>query len=198
MEIYLATESKGKLKEYQAAFKSNKNVILKTLSDLPQKIKDAYNPAEVGHTFLENAFIKARALYSLVQKPVIGEDAGLCVNALDGRPGIYSARYASTDESRVNKLLRELRDQKDRRAYFISVLCYLEKPQMPVYFIGKVFGFISNKPRGTSGFGYDPIFIPEGHEKTFAELMTEQKENLSHRGKAIHLLTRFLQQRSHA
>lgn len=140
-------------------------------------------PEENGTTFAENAMIKARAVYDIVKCPVIADDSGLCVDALDGRPGVYSARYAPKGQE-CAKLLDEMKDIPDdkRGAYFQCTIAYIDSDR---YFTvsGKCVGKIGYEERGTNGFGYDPIFIY--NEKTLAERSEDDKNKISHRGAAL-------------
>jgi len=150
---------------------------------------------ESGKSFEENAKLKAIAVSKKLSGLIIGDDSGLEVAALDGAPGIYSARYAgakATDKENIDRLLEELtrigakRDQ--RRARFRCVLALARNGQMLGTFQGIVEGSIVDQPRGLHGFGYDPIFVPNGFEQTFAELLAEVKNRISHRAKAIRAL----------
>ena len=150
---------------------------------------------ESGRSFEENAKLKALAASKHLPALVIGDDSGLEVDALGGAPGIYSARYAganATDRDKIDKLLRELariRATDDRRcARFRCVVALARNGDLLETFEGIVEGRIADEARGDSGFGYDPIFIPEGFEQTFGELATEVKNTISHRAKAIRAL----------
>jgi XTP/dITP diphosphohydrolase len=148
---------------------------------------------ETGTSFEENATLKARAASRKLPAVVIADDSGLEVDALGGAPGVYSARYANATESdKINKLLRELarvRAKTDgRRARFRCVVALARNGKLLGTFEGIVEGRIADEARGDSGFGYDPIFIPEGFEQTFGELPTEVKNTISHRAKAIRAL----------
>ncbi len=140
-------------------------------------------PEENGVTFAENAMIKAKAVYDIVKCPVIADDSGLCVDALDGRPGVYSARYAPKGQE-CAKLLSEMKDiPNDKRgAYFQCVIAYIDSDG---YFTvsGKCIGKIGYEERGTNGFGYDPVFVY--NEKTLAEMSADDKNKISHRGNAL-------------
>src|SRR6476619_772218 len=147
---------------------------------------------ESGTSFVENAKLKALAASSQLPALVIADDSGLEVDALGGAPGIYSARYAgvnATDRDKIDKLLRELarvRATDDgRRARFRCVVALARNGDLLGTFEGTVEGRIDDKARGDAGFGYDPIFVPDGFEQTFGELTTEVKNNISHRAKAI-------------
>lgn len=144
------------------------------------------DPEENGATFAENAMIKARAVYEIVKCPVIADDSGLCVDALDGRPGVFSARYAPNEE-KCAKILGEMKDVPDdkRTAYFECTMAYLDDNG---YFTvsGKCVGKIGYEERGTNGFGYDPIFLYG--DRTLAEMSADEKNAVSHRGNALKFL----------
>ena len=143
------------------------------------------SPEEVGATYDENALLKAASLGVKTGRPTIGEDAGLEVEALDGAPGLHSARYAPTNAERVSKLLAALGDAENRRAAFVCTLALWWPSRTPMFFRGRLEGAIAEAPRGDGGFGYDPIFVPDGHSQTLAELAGEAKDRLSHRGQAL-------------
>jgi XTP/dITP diphosphohydrolase len=149
-----------------------------------------FDPKESGNTFLENAFIKAKALYVRLKEPVIADDSGLCVDALNGMPGIYSARYGSerggklSDQERNRLLLKELGNNPHRKARFTCAMVLLFREDRFVIVQETLEGEIIREERGTGGFGYDPIlYIPE-QGRTVAELSQEEKNRMSHRGKA--------------
>ena len=151
---------------------------------------------ETGQTFRENAEIKARAAMEKSGYPAIADDSGLCVDALGGRPGVYSARYSDTDENKINKLISELigTDNDDRSAHFECVICCCFRDGETLFAEGRCDGTIGYAPRGNNGFGYDPIFFVEGN-KTFAELTDNQKDAISHRGRALKELSEKLTNR---
>ncbi len=142
---------------------------------------------EDGRTLEENAFIKALAVHSATGLPVVADDTGLEVEALDNRPGVFSARYAGEHASyqdNVEKLLTELAEHTNRKARFRTVICY--RDNLRTFFAeGICEGTITTAVRGSHGFGYDPVFIPEGETRTFAEMLAEEKAQLSHRGRAL-------------
>jgi XTP/dITP diphosphohydrolase len=149
-------------------------------------------PEETGLTFIENAIIKARAVSKVAQTPCLADDSGLVVPALQGRPGIYSARYAgfnASDEENRQQLLHDMRhlQHDDRNAYFYCVMVLLqhEKDPTPIISIGQWYGCITESPAGTGGFGYDPLFFLPGLQKTAAQLNKTDKNRLSHRGMAL-------------
>lgn len=151
------------------------------------------NPEENGVTFEENAYIKAKAVYDIVKLPVIADDSGLCVDALDGRPGVYSARYAPKGEE-CAKLLDEMKDVSDdkRQAHFACSIVYIDA-EMHDCFDGYCSGKIGYEERGENGFGYDPVFEYGG--KTLAEMTAEEKNSISHRAMALKELYKFLKER---
>jgi len=150
-------------------------------------------PEENGVTFAENAMIKAKAVYDIVKCPVIADDSGLCVDALDGRPGVYSARYAPKGEE-CGKLLAEIQDvpEENRWAAFECVIAYVDgENEFTVN--GSCHGSIGFEERGANGFGYDPIFMCGG--RTMAEMDSEEKNKLSHRGAALRELFKRLEKK---
>lgn len=188
-KFVLASGNAGKLKEFQALLP---NKIILTQNEL--RIESI---EETGLTFIENALLKARHASQASGLPALADDSGLVVPALGGEPGIYSARYAGKDQpahEHYEKLLQQMtqRAKGDRQAYFYCCLVYLRHPLDPCPLIteGKWFGEITDKPRGKTGFGYDPVFYLPELECTAAELSPEQKNRLSHRGQALRLLIR--------
>ena len=187
--VILASSNEGKLKEI--------HFILRDLPIklIPQAEKNIASPPETGTTFIENAIIKARHAAHQTGLPAIADDSGLCVRALDGKPGVHSARYAGEQTSakaRIEKLRGAMQGKKDRYAFFYSCIVWMNSPNdpAPLIALGQWEGEILEAPRGTEGFGYDPIvFIPtEGC--TAAELSPERKNQLSHRAQALrHLKT---------
>jgi XTP/dITP diphosphohydrolase len=158
-------------------------------------------PEETGHTFVENAALKAIAASQdrqLRGSLIVADDSGLEVDALGGAPGVYSARYAgenASDESNVAKLLNELRARKETRsARFRSVIALARNGELLKTFEGSVAGEIVDLPRGTNGFGYDPVFRPSGFGQTFAEMAPETKNTISHRARAIAALRESLRE----
>ena len=163
---------------------------------------DGFDPVEDGKTFEENSFIKAREAAKLSGCIALADDSGLCVEALDGAPGIYSARYAETPQKRIDKLLENLKGIKNRNAKFVCAMS-LVAPNGDMIFQTKdeCHGYITDKQAGTNGFGYDPIFVPSqpptlGEEtiRTMAELSENEKNAISHRGKALRNVLEFLEQ----
>lgn len=184
MEIILATHNLDKCKELQNSFYST-NIKIYTLKDFPE-IKDII---EDGLTLEENAFIKSRAVYNLTKMPTVSDDTGLFVDALNGAPGIYSARYAGQNCSytdNVNKLLIDMKNiaHSLRAATFKTVTTYVSK-DLELVAEGSVKGIITKKQKGNKGFGYDPIFYVPELQKTFAEMDINEKQKISHRSRAI-------------
>ncbi|MFC5466772.1 XTP/dITP diphosphatase [Lederbergia graminis] len=184
-KVIIATKNKGKAKEFEALF-SKFNLEVLTLLD----IENAPDVEETGATFEENAVLKAEAISRFTRSIVVADDSGLVVDALDGRPGIYSARYAGeekNDEANINKLLSELKDvqQEERTARFYCALAVAIPEEETLVVAGKCEGLIMNERRGTNGFGYDPVFYVPSLEQTMAELSSEQKNSISHRANAL-------------
>ena len=150
---------------------------------------------ENGQTYEENALIKARTMHRLTGLMTIADDSGLEVDCLQGAPGIFSARFAgpqALDEENNQKLLRLLEDKKNRKARFKTAIVLVGNEVQQV-FIGTIDGNIAIKPAGNEGFGYDPLFIPEGYDKTFAEIGQDTKNRISHRAKAMEKLKNYFQ-----
>ena len=184
MQIVLASRNAGKLKEL-ADLLAPLGLMLKSQDDF-----DIPSADETGQTFLENALIKARSVAATTNLPAIADDSGLVVPALNGAPGIYSARYAgagATDADNNAKLVAALQSQTDRRAYFYCALVYLRYANDPTPMVATAawHGEIIDEPSGQGGFGYDPHFwVPEAH-CTSAELAKPEKNAVSHRGQAV-------------
>lgn len=150
---------------------------------------------EDGSTFVDNALIKARHVGRKIGRPVFSDDSGLVVEALNGDPGIYSARYAGPHASsaeNIRKLLAELHGESNRLAYFICVIALIYNGKELV-FEGRVHGEIAHEVAGVGGFGYDPVFVPVGYDKTFAELDSAVKNNISHRAIAVRKMVQWLE-----
>lgn len=188
-KLVIATANKHKLKEIESLFKGT---VIKEILSMPSDIGEII---EDGSTFIENSLIKAKTVYNHTKLPSLADDSGLCVNALGGKPGIYSARYGGENlgyKEKMQMLLDELKDKKDRTAYFItSAVCVLDDN----YYIaveGRVNGKIIENPRGFEGFGYDPIFQPDGYDITYAEMSLEEKNSMSHRALAMNKMKDIL------
>ncbi len=194
MELWIATSNNGKLNEFKMLL--NVAVMEKFLEIHAQSELPVFSqPPENGDSFLANARIKARALKAV--KPgtwVMGEDSGLMVNGLNGLPGIHSARYAgpkASDPENVAKLLKmmTLRPMANRKAQFVSVIVAFDPQGVEHIYEGKLEGEIAKAQRGSTGFGYDNVFVPDGEQKTLAELGLAHKNKISHRAKAVLGLT---------
>lgn len=145
-----------------------------------------FDPIEDGKTFEENSYIKAKEAAKLSGMTSLADDSGLCVEALNGAPGLYSARYAETPQKRIDKLLNEMKDKTNRNAKFVCAMT-LVSPEGEIIFQtrGECHGKIAKKQSGTNGFGYDPIFLVGDGEKTMAEYSEQEKNHISHRGQAL-------------
>ncbi|MFW6358587.1 MAG: RdgB/HAM1 family non-canonical purine NTP pyrophosphatase [Chroococcales cyanobacterium] len=181
MKLIVATGNPGKLREMQA-YLSDRHWELQLK---PPEIEIE----ETGETFLENACLKASQVAQATGEWAIADDSGLAVDALNGAPGIYSARYGKTDADRIQRLLNELGDAENRQAQFVCAIA-VARPNGSIALSteGICPGEILKAPRGTSGFGYDPIFYVPEHQQTFAEMNPETKHSVSHRGKAFEAL----------
>ena len=181
--LVLATGNQNKVKEFKEILKDF-SIEIKSLSDfgpIPEVIED-------GDSFDENAYKKALHTAKVLGLPAISDDSGLEVDALEGAPGIYSARYSgknATDATNCEKLLNELSGKENRKANFTCVISIATPGGPALTYEGKCFGTILEEKRGESGFGYDPLFYYEEFGKTFAELDSEEKNKVSHRGKAL-------------
>lgn len=189
MEIIFATSNLHKLHEAQSIIGENTSLII------PAQIGINHDIPEDGDTLEENALFKAEYLFKITGKNCFADDTGLEVEALAGAPGVRSARYASSEcDSRLNmqKLLKELNGSSNRKARFRTVIAlFLNGKQY--FFEGILNGTIAQSESGTRGFGYDPLFTPNGYTKTLAELTDSQKNLISHRGIAIRKLSQFLE-----
>ena len=186
LRFLLATQNRGKVREICSAL-SLFNIEFEFLlgrDDLPEAL-------ESGMTFAENARIKAEHYHQLTGLPTLAEDSGLVVDALGGKPGVHSARFAPTDKERIEKLLRMLDSRpgpSSRSARFVSAICLL-LPEEQIEVTGEVQGELAQEPRGTHGFGYDPIFYYPPLGKTFAQMTVEEKNQISHRALALERLS---------
>lgn len=192
-KLLLCTGNAGKLAELRALLPSSMELLSLTDAGLPSDLP------ETGDTFAANAIQKARFAFERTGLPCIADDSGLEVTALNGAPGVYSARYAGEakdDAANMAKLLSELKGVEDRSARFRTVVALIDE-QGEYTFEGEVRGVITTRPRGANGFGYDPVFLPEMSDLTFAELDAKMKNAISHRGQAVWKLVRFLAEREY-
>jgi XTP/dITP diphosphohydrolase len=189
--LLIATTNQGKIAEFISLF-SHLPLRISTLEDVGLAGMDV---EETGSTFSENSELKARAYAQASGIPTVADDSGLEVKALDGKPGVYSSRWHEGSPSEKNQhLLEIMADKTDRSARFVAAisLAHPDNPEQVETFIGTVEGQIAQAETGSEGFGYDPIFIPEGYEQSFAELGTEVKNTLSHRYRALKQLEAYL------
>lgn len=188
MDIIFASHNENKVQEIRTMMP--KDIKLLSLNDMDYQEEIE----ETGSTLEENAEIKAKTIYTKFGKNVFADDSGLFVEALDGAPGVFSARYAGTGNARDNieKLLKQLEGKTNRNAYFKAVFCLIIDGQTH-FLSGQIDGKILETPKGDNGFGYDPIFVPNGFEKSFAEMNSEIKNQMSHRFKAVQKLINFIQ-----
>ncbi len=194
MEVILATSNKAKIREIIQIL--GNDIDYKTMSDFP----DWPDVEETEDTFKGNALLKSSVLAQRYNMPAIADDSGLVVEALDGEPGVHSSRYSgegATDEKNMAKLLNNLQEEKNRKAAFKTVVVYKEPDGEEIIAAGEVEGRIVETPVGGGGFGYDPVFVPDGFDKTFAQMSSQEKNELSHRGKAINNLRNILQQKGY-
>jgi XTP/dITP diphosphohydrolase len=190
--ILIATTNQGKVAEIRSLVKGlpTEFLSLADLPDIPEVIED-------GTTFEENALKKAREIAQATGMVTLADDSGLCVDALNGRPGVHSARYAgenASDEDKYRRILKEMQDVSDseRSARFVCALALVAPNGEGIIFQGVCEGLITQEPRGSSGFGYDPIFYFEEAGCTFAEMDRQTKNQVSHRGHALRQFAEFL------
>ncbi len=154
---------------------------------------EGFNPIENGESFEENSLIKAQEAYRVSKKYVLADDSGLCVNALDGAPGLYSARYAGSQDEKIKRLLNELELANDRSAKFVCCMTLLNDEGEKIFeTTGICKGKIIKERHGVNGFGYDPVFVPDGCSKTMAELSPDEKNQISHRANALKNILNFI------
>jgi XTP/dITP diphosphohydrolase len=189
LELIFASGNRHKIDEIRKILPGH--IQLLSLNDL-QYSEDL---EESQSTFEGNARQKAEFIHRKFKKNCFADDSGLEVEILNGAPGVYSARYAGEekiDRNNVKKLLRDLEGESNRKANFRTVICLLLNKEV-FFFEGIIYGQIAPEPKGKNGFGYDPIFIPDGFTKTFAEMASEEKNSISHRALAVGKLVDFLQ-----
>lgn len=190
MKIVFATGNRGKLREAREIFKGFEIVSI-------EEFPNWRPPKETGETFLQNALLKAEAAMKIVKDcAVLADDSGLVALALNGAPGVYSSRFAAEGDDSLNrqKLLKELKGKKERGAYFSTAAFLMFPDGFALAASGECRGKIIDCERGENGFGYDPLFVPDNREQTLAELGNEEKNGLSHRGKAFRVLIAKLRQ----
>jgi XTP/dITP diphosphohydrolase len=197
-KLLLATQNSGKIKEIESILSDLPFEII-SLSKLGEENKQWQDLADVdveetGSTLKENALLKAQYFVDRTQLLTLADDSGLLVEALDGFPGVKSNRWLDGSDHDCNlALLKKMEKIENRQASFVTVLCLIDPGNKTTkYFEGTVKGMIADQPRGDEGFGYDPIFIPAGFEKSFAQLGVKEKNKLSHRKQALLKLTQYL------
>ncbi len=195
MKLFLATGNQHKIEEMKKMLTDTDIEVLSKndIDNLPEVIEDQ-------DTFIGNSLKKAREIAEYVGLATIADDSGLVVEALGGRPGVYSARFAgedATDQANNQKLLKLLKDlpEEERQAYFICAMAFVSPEGEEHTVIGKCHGYISDVPQGEAGFGYDPLFIPKGYEDSFAQLGSKIKNKISHRANALVKMKDFLAKR---
>jgi len=187
--LVFATNNQHKIDEAQAIVQGKLHLI---------SLKEAGVDIDVDETettFRGNALLKAEAVWALTGLPCVADDSGLCVESLEGEPGVYSSRYAGeagNHNKNNEKLLRVMLGKADRRAFFITVLCLVGFDDTPTYIEGRVNGVILTEIQGRDGFGYDPLFCPDGENRSFAEMSAAEKNAMSHRGRAFQSLMEYL------
>jgi len=190
-QIVFSTHNENKLNEIKKILSDNFKIL--GLSDL--NFDDEI--IESGKTLAQNADIKASYINKLYNVDCFADDTGLEINSLNGEPGVYSARYAGdkcSSEKNIEKVLNSLSNKNCRKAVFKTVICLVFSNEK-YFFEGKVYGSISSKRMGKQGFGYDPIFIPNGFNKTFSQMSMDEKNKISHRAIAVEKLSKFLYSR---
>ena len=192
MQIVLATRNKGKIRELE-------RILAITLPDVDLLGTDSFpelaDIEESEDTFEGNALLKARAVAQFTQLPAIADDSGLAVDYLGGAPGIYSARYSGVhgdDQANLDKVLREMVGVANRRAHFVCAAAFVTPGGYEKVFRAEMVGNLIYHARGTNGFGYDPIFVPEGFSETSGEISPDMKDSISHRGKAMRALAELI------
>ena len=188
MEIVFATNNLNKLSEIRLLLPST--ITLLSLKD----INCVDNLPETGNTLYANALEKSRYIFDKYGYNCFSDDTGLEIDYLDGRPGVYSARYAGTHcsaEDNIKKIFTEMKGASNRNANFRTVIAFI-MDNNEFLFEGSINGFITDKKIGNKGFGYDPIFMPSGYDRTFGQMSKTEKSNISHRGKAVDKFLQFL------
>jgi XTP/dITP diphosphohydrolase len=191
VRFVLATRNPHKLREFRVLLEPHE------LVPLPD---DVTLPPETGDTFEENARVKAVAACEATAMPAVADDSGIAAAALDGRPGVRSARYAgegATDKENLAKLIAEVPDDGDRRVAYVCAVAYAEPGSEPRVFTERCEGELAREPRGDGGFGYDPAFVPADRDdgRTMAELTVPEKDAISHRGRAARAFLAWLEER---
>ena len=188
MQITLGTGNEHKVFEINEIVKEQgyKKIVFKA-------VEGNFNPIENGSTFEENSLIKAKEGARLSGMLTLADDSGLCIEALNGAPGLYSARYAGTQDEKIARILKELDGQENRKAKFVCCMTLVDKDGNTIHTTkGECHGQIIKERKGSNGFGYDPIFMPDGYDITLAEMSEDGKNKISHRGKALTQMLKFI------
>lgn len=188
MQITLGTGNEHKVFEINEIVKEQgyKKIVFKA-------VEGDFNPIENGSTFEENSLIKAKEGARLSGMLTLADDSGLCIEALNGAPGLYSARYAGTQDEKIARILKELDGQENRKAKFVCCMTLVDKDGNTIHTTkGECHGQIIKERKGSNGFGYDPIFMPDGYDITLAEMSEDGKNKISHRGKALTQMLKFI------
>ncbi|PZF71228.1 RdgB/HAM1 family non-canonical purine NTP pyrophosphatase [Taibaiella soli] len=186
-ELVIASNNQGKIREIRHLLQDFELLSLADIS-FTDEIEEPYD------TFEENAQVKAATIFNFSGKNVFADDSGICVDALNGAPGVFSARYAGEpkdDDRNLQLVLENIKNATNRAAHYKAVICLIWEEQT-YFFEGICRGTLLDAPRGGGGFGYDPIFVPDGYDQTFAELSLDIKNQISHRGKALKAMAAFL------
>ena len=191
MKLIIASNNKGKIREYKQLLEPfGYDVVSQSEAGINIEVE------ETGTTFAENSALKARAIYDITKNAVLADDSGLVVDALNGEPGVYSARYGGcdNDKDRVDLILDKMKDVKDedRTAHFVCTIHFIRENGEEIAVEGRVYGKIGYSPIGENGFGYDPIFMYD--DKSFAQLSADEKNSVSHRANALKALTEKLRE----
>jgi len=189
-KLILATHNPGKVQELQGLLEPLGITVLSA------KDFDLKEPIEDGTTFEDNALIKAKAVYTATGIPALADDSGLCVECLDGRPGVHSADWSGPQKDSkvaIQRLEKEVGDSLNLNAKFVTVLAFQKDDGAPLFFKEECEGRLTFPPRGDQNFGFDPVFIPQGETRTFAEMPKAEKSRISHRGKALKHFLEYLQ-----
>ena len=189
-DILFFSHNQKKIIEVKQIFKNSKTKVYDLNSF--EKIKE---PKETGATFASNAKIKSKYGQKLFNMPCFADDSGFCVEALKNNPGVKSKRFLekfSNKKKAFEYIISNIIERKNNKAFFVTAICLTLKDNHHIVFLGRVNGTVSLKPKGTNGFGYDPIFVPENYTRTFAEMSLEEKNIISHRKIAITKLKSFL------
>lgn len=192
MELCFATNNSNKVREVWQLVKPDFSILSLAEIGCHEEL------AETQNTLEGNSLQKALYVYKTYNIPCFADDTGLEVDALNGAPGVYSARYAGpqrNNEDNMQLLLANLKDKTNRKARFRTVITLIGLEKEPVFFEGEVRGVITSEKRGSQGFGYDPVFLPDGFDRTFAEMDVQEKNTLSHRARAVKKLVHYLNER---